>query len=304
MQWEKKGRIYVPDGQMPWAKKYAFPPTPYFINQNVLRLYLSFCDENMVGRIGYVDVNAANPKEVIGVSPQPVLDIGAPGCFDENGLLPTTVIAVDGKLYMYYVGYQLGQKVRYFQFEGLAISEDGGTSFRRASTVPVIDRSDKESQHRTSAFVMRDNDVFKMWYTAGNIWVEANGKSLPLYNLRYIESTDGIHWPKEGQVCVDFKNADEHALGRPWVLKEDGIYKMFFSSRTKSKGYRLAYAESMDGKQWTRKDAEVGIDVSESGWDSEMICYGSVVHYKDKTYLFYNGNNCGQTGFGYAVLTK
>ena len=84
---------------------------------------------------------------------------------------------------MYYVGYQLGHKVRYYQFEGLAISDDGGRTFRRHARVPVIDRSDTEPHHRTSAFVMHDDGKFKMWYVAGGDWTAVNGKSLPVYNL-------------------------------------------------------------------------------------------------------------------------
>ena len=49
-------------------------------------------------------------------------------------------------------------------------------------------------------------------------------------------------------------------------------------------------------------DDQVGIDVSPSGWDSEMIEYSSIWRHAGRTYLFYNGNNCGETGFGCAVL--
>ena len=44
------------------------------------------------------------------------------------------------------------------------------------------------------------------------------------------------------------------------------------------------------------------IDVSPTGWDAEMICYPAVINVKGKTYLFYNGNNNGETGFGVAEL--
>jgi hypothetical protein len=79
---------------------------------------------------------------------------------------------------------------------------------------------------------------------------------------------------------------------------------MFYSSRTYSKGYRLGYAESADGRRWTRQDEDVGIDVSPAGWDSQMVGYAAVVPYRDRVYMFYNGNSCGQTGFGYAVLDQ
>jgi len=53
---------------------------------------------------------------------------------------------------------------------------------------------------------------------------------------------------------------------------------------------------------WTRKDREVGIQPSDSGWDSEMLCYPCVVDAHGARYMFYNGNLRGSTGFGYAVL--
>jgi sucrose-6-phosphate hydrolase SacC (GH32 family) len=149
---------------------------------------------------------------------------------------------------------------------------------------------------------MRDGGRFKAWYVGGDRWTEVNGKSLPVYSIKFLESDDGEHWGPTGEPCINLKSDDEHALGRAWVLKGERLWRMFYSSRTRSKGYRLGYAESADGRRWTRKDEEVGIDVSPDGWDSQMIAYSSVVPYRDKVYLFYNGNNCGQTGFGYAVL--
>jgi len=304
MKWAKQGLIYCPDGRYFWAKKYAFPPTPHFISEDVIRVYVAFCDEKTVGRVGFVDIDAENPSVVLKVSEKPVLDIGTSGAFDEDGVVPTCILEVEGKLYLYYVGYQLGMKVRYYQFEGLAISKNGGNSFSRYSKVPILDRSDNELLNRTSAFVMYDEDFFKMWYVGGSEWLEVKGKLLPKYNIRYLESKDGITWNRQGRVCINFANEDEYAFGRPYLIKDAGIYKMFYSIRTRSKGYGLGYAESKDGLNWVRKDRELGIDVSESGWDSQMIEYPSVVKYKDRVYMFYNGNNCGETGFGYAVLKE
>ena len=79
---------------------------------------------------------------------------------------------------------------------------------------------------------------------------------------------------------------------------------MLYSIRTYSRGYYIGYAESCDGIHWIRKDEEAGIELSESGWDGQNLSYPYVYVYKDKTYLFYNGNGCGKTGFGYAELVK
>jgi len=56
--------------------------------------------------------------------------------------------------------------------------------------------------------------------------------------------------------------------------------------------------------RWKRKDREVGIDVSASGWDSEMIEYPFVFDHKGERYMLYNGNGYGKTGIGLAVLAK
>jgi hypothetical protein len=66
----------------------------------------------------------------------------------------------------------------------------------------------------------------------------------------------------------------------------------------------LGYADSMDGVTWTRKDEEVGIDRSEQGWDSQMMCYPYVYEHRGNKYLLYNGNGFGESGFGCAVLEK
>lgn len=302
MRWEKKGRVYVADGSVERARHYAVPPTPHLRPDGILRLYVAFCDGAIMGRLGWVDVDAERPDRVVGVSRAPALDIGEPGSFDENGVLPTCVVEVDGELFLYYVGYQLGAKVKYYQFQGLAVSSDGGETFERRLRVPVIDRSDSELLNRTSAFLRRHGGGFEMWYVGGSEWTTVGSKPLPIYNLRYLMSDDGVHWPADGEVCLDFDDPDEDAFGRPWIVETGDEQLMFYSVRKRSIDYRIGYARSLDGRSWVRDDANVGIDVSGSGWGSEMIAYASVVQLDGRTVMFYNGNERGRTGFGYAEL--
>jgi hypothetical protein len=302
MKWNKKGLIYVPDGSLWWAKKYAFPPIPLLIKPDVLRIYLTSCDENMVGRVGYVDVSPDDPKRILNLAKEPIFGPGAPGAFDENGVLPTTVIPVGDELWMYYVGYQLGQKVRYYQFQGLAVSKDGGATFLRKQRVPVLDRSDSELLNRCSAHVQFDGSSFRAWYSGGSDWTRSNGKDFPVYNVKYLESPNGVHWGDAGTTAVDL-HGDEHALGKPFVVHAAGKYRMLYSRRMVGvNGYRLGYAESEDCLRWARKDEEIDLGLSSEGWDSESISYTSLWEHKDQWYMFYNGNNLGETGFGYAIL--
>ena len=303
MRWEKLGRVYAPRGERAWARAHAFLPTSLMLDDERVRVYAAFRDDAQVGRVGFVDVDARDPVRVLRVSERPALDIGEAGTFDDSGVSPVSLVEHEGRLLLYYIGWQLGVKVRYTLLMGLAESADGGETFRRASRVPVLERSDGELFVRSAGFVLKDAGGFRMWYVAGDRWVEVAGKQVPTYNVRHLESDDMLNWGKSGRVCLDLApGGDEYGFGRPFVVREGGLYKLWYSVRTVSRGYRIGYAESPDGLDWERRDAEAGIDVSPEGWDSEMVCYSCVQPTKYGTYMFYNGNNYGGSGFGAAVL--
>lgn len=295
------GLIYAPDGTRPWAKSHAMLPTPLDMGDGRLRIYVAFVDENTVGRIGYVDVDARDPARVLEISERPVLDIGEPGTFDDNGVNPSCIVRVGAEVWLYYIGYQLGVHVRYLLFAGLAISQDGGATFERHARVPVLDRSDSELLLRSAPNIPHAGSPWRMWYVAGDCHISAGGTTRPTYNIRAIESDDGIAWPTKGDVVVNLE-IDEYGLGRPFVTKLDGQNRMFYSVRSHDQGYHLGQAVSVDGQIWVRRDDEVGIHISDFGWDSEMLIWASIISTEFGTYLFYNGNGYGKTGFGFAIL--
>lgn len=298
--WEKKGLIYVPDGSMPWAKHSALTPTPYRLADNIIRVFAGFRDKKGVSRIGYVDVDANNPSHVLGVSKEPVLDIGKAGCFDDNGVILGDVIQHEDRVLMYYVGFQLVANVKFLAFTGLAISDDGAKTFRRNGPSPIMDRSDEGIFIRAIHSVINENGLYKCWYAAGSSWSKIGGTDYPEYTTKYMES-DNFQWfPSEGKQCLEFKE-DEYRLGRPRVQKIDNAYRMFYTKGTLGGSYLPGYAESLDGKSWNRMDECVGISPSENGWDSLALSYTAPLSVNNQEYLFYNGNSMGKTGFGYAV---
>jgi hypothetical protein len=302
VRWEKLGRVYVARGEQPWAQSRAFLPTTLVLGDRI-RAFVAFLDEDLVGRVGWVDMDASDPTRVLGVSERPVLDAGPPGAFDEHGVNPICLLRRNGALWLYYLGWQRGTDVPYRMLTGLAVSDDDGATFRRHSPEPVLGRTDAEQDLRTGLFVLPAPDGgFRGWYSAGASWLESEGRVRPTYGLRYIESPDGIAWPDAGTPCMEPAAPDEYALSRPFVAEAGGRLRMWYSIRSHSRGYRMGYAESADGVSWARRDEEMGIDVSGQGWDSEMIHSGYVQETASGTYLFYNGNGYGETGFGVAVL--
>ena len=301
MKWRKMGLIHAPRGDLWWAKSHAYLPTADVIDDQVIRVYFASLDENRYGRIGYVDLDVNDPQCILYEAREPVFDVGVLGTFDDSGVSPSCIIHIDDTRYLYYVGWQRCERVPYMLFTGLATGDDGG-DFSRVSQTPVLDRTNDEPFLRSAPIVLLEAGVFRLWYVSGTRWMDVNGIQYPNYVVRYADSDDGIRWRSHNHICIDFENEAEFGFGRPWVVKEQNIYRMWYSIRSRTSPYTIGYAESSDGIGWTRKDREVGIQRSESGWDSEMICFSCVVDVKGKQYMFYNGNRHGATGFGCAVL--
>lgn len=305
MKWKRLGIVWSPDGSSKWAKSHAMGPTPYPLNSETLRIFITCLDANGRGRVGYVDVSASDPCRILKVCDEPVLDLGDSGCFDDNGVMALSVVEPEpGLLYLYYVGFELCTHIRYRIFTGLATSRDKGRSFQRLKRTPILDRSDDELFFRCGPFVLLDNNVFRLWYVAGSQWTKIGEKPMPIYDLRYQESIDGIQWESKGEIVMPITGIDEHGFGRPWVVKRsNNNYELYYSIRRRSiAAYRLGYATSSNGRNWNRMDHQMGLDVSQDGFDSRAIMYSAIINSGHQTLCFYNGDNFGEFGFAVAVL--
>ena len=299
----RKKLIYCPDGTSPWAKTHAMNPTIDILNNEVIRVYFASLDESKTGRIGYVDLSADNPEKILDIAQKPILETGIKGTFDDNGMIPSSIVTVNGTKYLYYFGFQLVKQVRFLMFTGVAISTDGGKSFKRHANVPVLDRNNTDLYIRSLPHVMHENNTFKTWYSGVNEWTDVLGKELPVGNIRFTESADGLNFNRDNFVTCLEPLPEEFSLSRAYVFKHDNQYKMLFSCRLRSNDmYRLGYAESSDGKMWQRNDSKIQVGAPSGNWDKDMICYTSLITIKGKNYLFYNGNGFGASGFGYAEV--
>ena len=203
MKWIKLGVVWNTDGKQAWSRSHAMGPTPFLLDEKTIRVFLTTLDEQGRGRPMFVDVAADNPTRVLNVSDCPLLDIGVPGTFDDNGLMAISFVQTKpGELFMYYAGFEICTQIRYRILSGLAISADGGESFKRYSKAPILERTSEELYFRGGPFAMLDEGVFKLWYVAGSEWTRLNGKAMPVYDLRYLESTDGIHWADRGTLSM------------------------------------------------------------------------------------------------------
>jgi hypothetical protein len=298
MPWVKRGRIFEPRGQAGWIGTHASLPVLQRIEGGE-RLYFSSRDSDNRAHIGFVELSLDRPGDGSMASGTAVLTPGALGAFDDAGVTSSCLVEDDGRLYLYYTGWALGVSVPFYLNAGLALSEDGGLSFRRISTAPLLDRSSVDPYLTASPWVLVENGFWRMWYVSGTEWQSSPGAPRHRYHIKYAESPDAIHWDRRNVVCIDYKSPAEYAFGRPCVVNDGGRYRMWYSYR--GPAYRMGYAESDDGLVWTRMDAERVIDVSDDGWDSEMVTYPLVVRNGSRWQMLYNGNRYGRTGIGLAT---
>ena len=300
MEWDKRGIVWGPNGLAAWATHSALQPTPYLFDDGPLRIYAGLRAADGRSSVGFVDVDPAYPSRVLGVSKTPALAPGTAGAFDSDGVVPTAVVRDGDRLRLYYAGYLRRSDVRFQVFGGLAVSYDGGDSFERYSDLPVVPPSPEGTLFRVAHSIVREAGRWRAWYGAGSHFRQGATKTLPVYDIRYFESADGLAFPDAGTVCLS-PIGDEHRVGRPWVVREAGTHHMYFGAGSEKVPYRLAFATSSDGIRWQRDDDALGLARSERGWDSQMAAYPAVIAVSGSVYLFYNGNDYGREGFGYAV---
>lgn len=301
--WQKKGLIYCPDGTGHF-KTHAARPIPYRLNDDTLRLFFSSRDADDRMLPTFIDLDIDDPARIKEVGEAPLLGLGDPGTFDDSGVTLGCVVEFDNKILFYYTGWKRRRVVSFELSIGIIVWDRGSDTFTRLFRGPVLAQDKNHPLLVAGPFVMVDGDRLQMWYCSGTDWKFPDGNPEPIYTVFSAGSNDGINWEPRNQPVIEYK-FDGEVVSAPWVLKSGNKYLMWYSTRgheTKlAKNYAIGHAESTDGTNWERLDEQAGISRSESGWDSEMICYPAFYQHADKIYMFYSGNGVGRGGVGYAV---
>jgi len=156
---------------------------------------------------------------------------------------------------------------------------------------------------------LHPEDLYEMWYV-GN---KGSG-----WRIGHAESSNGLNWNKTpNQEVIDIDNTQKWDINNPgkveidttdpFVLYEDNIYKMWYSSISNywnintNDRFRLRYATSQDGLEWSEGNWILKGD--EGKWDSGGIHRGTTLIKKDGIYhLWYAGtDNNWNWNIGYAT---
>ncbi len=310
MQCKKLGLIYNVSGRHGFDISHCHKPTPLLIDDDTLRVYFGARDEHNRTRTTFIDLNPHDLTEIKYVHDRPIIDLGKIGAFDDSGANVCSIVRNGNTILMYYIGVNTSTTIHMRNAVGVAISEDGGTTFRRLFDGPVLDRTKDEPYYVGAAEIRCENGVWKSWYTSGNEWKIVDGKPEIDYQIKYATSENGLDWSRHNLQVIQPQDELE-VCARPSVWQRDGTYHMYYSRRsiagfrhTSANGYRAGYAQSTDGITWRRMDDETGLLPSASGWDSEGIAYPYYFELSGREFVFYNGNQFGRSGFGIAELVN
>lgn len=313
-QWKKLGKVFNPQevAGRPWLKEFAQAPATLMFDDFV-RIYFSCrpsADENgqYVSYSAYVDLDRNDLFKIRNVAQIPILPLGDLGEFDEFGIYPVSVIRHENVVRAYYAGWTRCESVPFNVAIGVADSDDGGRTFKKLGSGPVLGFTQNEPFVLSGPKIRRFGGLWYLYYIAGRKWKTVDGRAEPVYKIRLATSHDGINWQRRDRDLIESRIEEDEAQASPDVFYSNDRYHMFFCYRRSAhyrgqkNGYRIGYAHSEDGEIWIREDERVGIHVSETGWDAEMISYPHVFELDSKIYMAYLGDQVGRFGFGLAEL--
>lgn len=297
--WKTHGLIIKPLNTN-WSKSHCMVPTIINLNNKITRVFYATRNIKNQSVISYSDIHFDKNDKISRVDQSKIisLDIGELGNFDDNGVLPSSIIKIKNKYYMYYIGWQPRSTTRYSLKGGLAISNNC-KNFVRVSKSPVLFNNEKESiDILTAPFVIKKNKKYYMWYVSGIKWLN---KNFPLYDIKNAISKNGIDWVQTKKTSIKLK-VGERAVARPNVFYDNKKLKMLYSYEKKVGKYKIGLATHINKGSWKREDMKINF-IDKSPYEKNMQEYPNILIRKNKTYLFYNGDNYGKDGVLLASLT-
>lgn len=277
--------------------RYAQCPVVENVSKNILRIYFASRNDQNKSFITYVDVENKPPFYLLYDHKQPISDLGQPGMFDEDGMIPSSIGSYGGKRYLYYTGWskRSGPKILYENSVGALEINDNG-SYDKVSTGPLISKSINVPFF--CGHLTIDSETTNVGYIL-NCWQWVNGD--PNYIVSEAVTRDGLRWDVIEGVAISTKG-DEGGICSVNRIGDKRIYcvrnwKDFRNNHENS--YSIQYSELVN-ENWVRRGVVPGLEKTGDlkQWDGMMNCYPFIYN----NYIFYNGNEFGKTGFGYAEL--
>jgi fibro-slime domain-containing protein len=189
---------------------------------------------------------------------------------------PYVMLDDAGVFHMWYGGVNLedGYRARTLY----AYSTDGINFVKTGLDMNFGSASDPAGVH--CPYVMNDNGQYRMWYQ-GTYWS-------PNFNRICHADKAALSdpWVKDGTVLSNNGIYDSLHAQRPWVLKTDGGYEMFYSGYDSVPVGRILHATSPDGMAWTKDGVVLAPTIPLEG---TQVQYNSIIKENGTYKMWYSG---------------
>jgi len=227
-----------------------------------------------------------------------VLTKGPSGSWEEDAIIPGSVIFNGTAYMMWYQGNSKGQgRV------GLAMSTDGIRWTKYAGN-PVLSPGGNggwDDWNIWSPVVTFNGTHYVMLYAAQSVIHEYP------HGVGMAYSEDGIHWTKYSKnPVIPGANEVDRWSHCPSALIFDGReYKLWYSGEDGPSGtFRIWYANSSDAISWTRYPDKPVLTPSDTGWDSQDVRDPAVLKIGDSFWMWYWGYDGSTSGIGFAYTSE
>jgi hypothetical protein len=225
------------------------------------------------------------------------VNLGIVGTFDEDGVMPSSLIESPDETRMYYIGWNRGSTTPYRLSIGLLLRHGG--KFTREFLGPILDRSPENPFFVTTPHVFRTDVGFKMLFSSGNGWTTSGFQQESIYGIKEAVSTDGVTWTNFKD--INLAETSEMCVARPYFF-EAHVYSSVRNAvefRNPGQGYRIKVHKLVGETTYVECTSSWETDL----WSNKDRSYSSLIRLNGKRLIFYNGECFGKTGFHIAEET-
>lgn len=293
-------------GKEKWSISHAQMPTPY-LNDEGVGVFFTTRDLSRLSRISFVQLDHSTKKILPQSRDLPILDIGTKGSFDSKGVMSSSLLELDGKKYLFYIGWNAHEIYPYDLNVGMAISTNDLNFTRSSTEKPILSSDCSKYRFITTPFVSQLEKGFKMLFSAGGEWVMHDNRWESTYSIASVESTDLFQWSKPN-VSEYSVTCEGKSQARPTLANISGQKHLIYSERDNFNfrvgqgGYKIRMKRIQSNENWN--DCEVFFEENElfNRYLKYMQCYPFPIEIAGKLFLFLNGNEFGKFGFAVAEV--
>ena len=230
---------------------------------------------------------------------EPLFKFGPKNSFYQDGVSVSSVIKIENQVYLYlWVGNPL--KNSHWRGDIGRVKLCLNTN-KISNPQLVIGKNHIDKISVSYPFIKKLNDGFyHIWYGPTISWDAGNGEMHHVIN--HGVSKNGLNWRLNGQVIPSEIGVAQAFQDLACLDRNNKLAHVVFYRSGDGSSYKIGYGYKDEKKQKWNVDYKINnFDILKSNWNNQMMEYPYVINYKNKLFLFYNGNQYGMTGIGLAV---